>query len=316
MTSVGNLVTEELFKTRQQFFSEYPNRNQLQEFRQLQQEWQPRLLKEMDETDAQAFIIEDFLFSKKPALWQEFIVKQAEAAQRPTTKEVLASWTDVEFFLGRYMGGDASRGELENALTGKTYTMTDEPPTDMDNGQGLIAILLPDPRAGENGRLFLNGYLTVVGDFAPFLEQFNLAASAAETDGADYLSSHYLSAIETAVKYSNAAEKEEDSLPDDQKAVMEELDKHLNETDYSDETKEHITSILSSYLQSEKPAVQKPETLVAGFWRFLQDRKMIEGSAMTQKELSEKFGVSAGTILKRSKEFTTFFEQRLAAEQK
>ncbi|AQQ55170.1 hypothetical protein B0X71_16070 [Planococcus lenghuensis] len=319
-TSVSDLVRDELFKVRQQFFSEYPNRSQLQEFRQLQQEWQPRLMQSMDETDAQAFVIENFLFSEKPELWQEFIPKQTDLAQRPTTKEVLASWTNVQLFLGQFIGGNEQSGQLRDAFTGDTYTVTDEPPTDMEENQGLIAILLPDPRAGENGRLFLNGYLTIVGDFVQFFEEFNAAvAEAGIQNGAEYLASHYLNTVELAVQFSNRSTKEEkieSELTPEQQAVLDELAKHVATSDFDDETAAKVTGMLSDYLVNEQPAVLKSETLAAGFWRFLQDQEIIAGPQLTQKELSEKFGVSTGTILKRSKEFNAFFGARPTAQQK
>lgn len=311
--SINDLVNDELFKVRQQFFSENPNQAQLPDFRELQQEWQPRLMESMAENDAQAFVIENFLFMKKPELWQEFLVKHIELAPRPTTKEVLESWKNVRVFLGQFIKGDEAAAQFKDAFTGDIYKMTDQPPTDMQDGQGLLAILLPDARIGEEGALFLNGYLTVVGDFNPFFEQLK-AKMAAEnaTDGNQYVHDHYLEVVENIVKYSTGTVDESIELSPEHNSVMVELGKHIEQADFDAETVDNVTSILNSYLVSQQPTVQKPEALVAGYWRFLQDHELIQGPMLAPKELSEKFNVSSSTILKRSKEFGSYFEELLA----
>lgn len=308
--SVTDLVNDELFKVRQLFFSENPDQQELQAFRTHQQEWQPRLMQSMAEQDAQAFVIENYLFMKRPELWQEFLVKQTEQAQRPTTKNVLESWKDVTVFLGEYLEGDVETAQFKDVFTDKTYTMNDQPPTDMEDGQGLLAILLPDPRAGENGALFLNGYLTVVGEFGPFMERLN-AAMGDTADKEAYLYDHYLEVVEMIVKYSAGTVEDSIEFSPEHEAVMNELQKHIGQADFDEETVDNITSIMSSYLTSQQPSVQKPEALVAGYWRFLQDHELISGPMLTSKDLSEKFAVSSSTILKRSKEFAAYFEELL-----
>ncbi|MDN7242044.1 SEC-C metal-binding domain-containing protein [Planococcus sp. N028] len=310
--SINDLVNDELFKVRQLFFSENPNQEQLASFRELQQEWQPRLMQSMAENDAQAFVIENFLFMKKPELWQEFLAKQTELAQRPTTKDVLSNWKNVKVFLGQLVESDLEKARFKDAFTGTEYTMADQPPTDMENGQGLLAIMLPDSRVGTDGILFLNGYLTVVGEFAPFFEQLKAKmAEAGATDGERYLSDNYLTVVEHIVKYSTGTVEKTVQLSPEHDSVMVELAKHIETANFDEETVDNVTSIMNSYLTSQQPAVQKPEALVAGYWRFLQDHELIKGPMLTSKDLSEKFGVATSTILKRSKEFNSYFEELL-----
>ncbi len=311
--SINDLVNEELFKVRQQFFSENPNQEQLPAFRELQQQWQPRLMQSMAENDAQAFVIENFLFMQKPELWEDFLTKQIEAAQRPTTKEVLENWKDVKVFLGQYVAGNETSAQFKDAFTGEVFKMTDQPPTDMQDNQGLLAILLPDARIGEEGALFLNGYLTVVGEFTPLFEQLKTQmASDKVTDGPAYLRDNYLAVVEKIVQYSTGTVDESLELSPEHQSVMDELNKHIEQADFDAETVDNVTSILNSYLVSQQPTVQKPEALVAGYWRFLQDHELIKGPMLAPKDLSEKFSVSSSTILKRSKEFGSYFEELLA----
>jgi uncharacterized protein len=311
--SINDLVNEELFKVRQQFFSENPNQAQLAEFRELQQEWQPQLMKSMAENDAQAFVIENFLFMQKPELWDEFLTKQISLVQRPTTKEVLENWKEVKVFLGQYTKGDAESAQFKDAFTGAIHTMTDQPPNDMEEGQGLLAILLPDSRNGEDGALFLNGYLTIVGEFSPFFDKLKVQMADSNTsDGEQYLRDNYLTVVEQIVKYSTGSVEESIELSPEHQSVMDELDKHIKQADFDEETVDNVTSILNSYLTSQQPTVQKPEALVGGYWRFLQDHELIKNPMLTPKELSEKFDVSSSTILKRSKEFGSYFEELLA----
>lgn len=311
--SINDLVNDELFKVRQLFFSENPNQDNIADFRELQQEWQPRLMQTMAENDAQAFVIENFLFMKKPELWEQHLNKQIELSQRPSTQEVLANWTDVKIFVGQYIKGDESSAQFKDAFTGETYTMADQPPTDMEDGQGLLAILLPDSRAGKDGALFLNGYLTIVGEFTPFFEQLKAEMAKAEaTDGEQYVRDHYLQVVESIVKYSTGTVDASIELSPEHQSVMDELQKHIKEAEMDEETVENVTSILNSYLTSQQPSVQKPEALVGGYWRFLQDHELIKGPMLAPKQLSEKFGVSSSTILKRSKEFGAYFEELLA----
>ncbi|MBB5181849.1 hypothetical protein HNQ44_003324 [Planomicrobium koreense] len=311
--SINDLVNDELFKVRQQFFSDNPNQEQLPAFRELQQQWQPRLMQSMAENDAQAFVIENFLFMQKPELWADFLTKQIEAAQRPTTKEVLENWKDVKVFLGQFVAGNETSAQFKDAFTGEVFKMTDQPPTDMQDNQGLLAILLPDARIGEEGALFLNGYLTVVGEFTPFFEKLKAQmASDNATDGPAYLRDNYLAVVEMIVKYSTGSVDESVELSPEHQSVMDELNKHVEGADFDAETVDNVTSILNSYLVSQQPTVQKPEALVAGYWRFLQDHELIKGPMLAPKDLSEKFGVSSSTILKRSKEFGSYFEELLA----
>lgn len=191
--------------------------------------------------------------------------------------------------------------------------MSDQPPTDMQDGQGLLAILLPDSRVGEDGVLFLNGYLTVVGDFNPFFDQLKAKIKEAGTaDGESYLREHYLTTVELVVKYSTGTIDDSLELSPEHTRVTDELSKHIQQADFDEETVENVSSILNSYLVSQQPTVQKPEALVAGYWRFLQDHELIKGPMLSAKDLSEKFGVSSSTILKRSKEFGSYFEELLA----
>lgn len=311
--SINDMVNDELFKVRQQFFSDNPNQEQLPAFRELQQQWQPRLMQSMAENDAQAFVIENFLFMQKPELWADFLTKQVEAAQRPTTKEVLENWKNVKVFLGQFVAGNDTSAQFKDAFTGEVFKMTDQPPTDMQDNQGLLAILLPDARIGEEGALFLNGYLTVVGEFNPFFEGLKAQmASDNATDGPAYLRDNYLAVVEMIVKYSTGSVDESVELSPEHQSVMDELNKHVEAADFDAETVDNVTSILNSYLVSQQPTVQKPEALVAGYWRFLQDHELIKGPMLAPKDLSEKFGVSSSTILKRSKEFGSYFEELLA----
>ena len=310
--SINDMVNDELFKVRQQFFSDNPNQEQLPAFRELQQQWQPRLMQSMAENDAQAFVIENFLFMQKPELWADFLTKQVEAAQRPTTKEVLENWKNVKVFLGQFVAGNETSAQFKDAFTGEVFKMTDQPPTDMQDNQGLLAILLPDARIGEEGALFLNGYLTVVGEFTPFFEGLKAQmASENATDGPAYLYDNYLAVVEMIVKYSTGSVDESLELSPEHQSVMNELNKHIDGADFDAETVDNVTSILNSYLVSQQPTVQKPEALVAGYWRFLQDHELIKGPMLAPKDLSEKFGVSSSTILKRSKEFGSYFEELL-----
>lgn len=311
--SINDLVNDELFKVRQLFFSENPNQENIADFRELQQEWQPRLMQTMAENDAQAFVIENFLFMKKPELWEQHLNKQIELSQRPSTQEVLENWSNVKILVGQYIKGDESSAQFKDAFTGETYTMADQPPTDMADGQGLLAILLPDSRAGKDGALFLNGYLTIVGEFTPFFEQLKADMAKAEaTDGEQYVRDHYLQVVESIVKYSTGTVDASIELSPEHQSVMDELQKHIKEAEMDEETVENVTSILNSYLISQQPSVQKPEALVGGYWRFLQDHELIKGPMLAPKQLSEKFGVSSSTILKRSKEFGAYFEELLA----
>lgn len=311
--SINDMVNDELFKVRQQFFSDNPNQEQLPAFRELQQQWQPRLMQSMAENDAQAFVIENFLFMQKPELWADFLTKQVEAAQRPTTKEVLENWKNVKVFLGQFVAGNETSAQFKDAFTGEVFKMTDQPPTDMQDNQGLLAILLPDARIGEEGALFLNGYLTVVGEFTPFFEGLKAQmASENATDGPAYLHDNYLAVVEMIVKYSTGSVDESLELSPEHQSVINELNKHIDGADFDAETVDNVTSILNSYLVSQQPTVQKPEALVAGYWRFLQDHELIKGPMLAPKDLSEKFGVSSSTILKRSKEFGSYFEELLA----
>ena len=311
--SVNDLVNDELFKVRQLFFSENPNQEQLADFRELQQEWQPRLMNTMAENDAQAFVIENFLFMKKPELWQEHLEKQIDLSQRPSTQEVLRNWNNVKVFVGQYVKGDESSAQFKDAFTGDMYTMADQPPTDMVDGQGLLAILLPDTRVGAEGALFLNGYLTIVGEFAPFFEGLKADMKKADaTDGEQYVRDNYLTVVESIVKYSTGTVDASIDLSPEHQSVIDELQKHVQEADFDEETVDNITSILNSYLASQQPSVQKPEALVGGYWRFLQDHELITGPMLAPKQLSEKFGVSSSTILKRSKEFGSYFDELLA----
>lgn len=311
--SVNDLVNEELFKVRQLFFSENPNQDNIADFRELQQEWQPRLMQTMAENDAQAFVIENFLFMKKPELWQEHLDKQIEISQRPSTQEVLQNWNDVKVFVGQYVKGDESSAQFKDAFTGDTYTMADQPPTDMVDGQGLLAILLPDSRVGKEGALFLNGYLTIVGEFAPFFEGLKTEMKKEDaTDGEQYVRDNYLAVVESIVKYSTATVDDSIELSPEHQSVLDVLQKHVQEADFDEETVDNVTSIMNSYLTSQQPSVQKPEALVGGYWRFLQDHELIKGPMLAPKDLSEKFDVSSSTILKRSKEFGSYFEELLA----
>lgn len=311
--SVNDLVNEELFKVRQLFFSENPNQDNIMEFRELQQEWQPRLMQTMAENDAQAFVIENFLFMKKPELWQEHLNKQIELSQRPSTQEVLQNWNDVKIFVGQYVKGDENSAQFKDAFTGDMYTMADQPPTDMVDGQGLLAILLPDSRVGKEGALFLNGYLTIVGEFTPFFEGLKAEMKKANaTEGEQYVRDNYLAVVESIVKYSTSTVDDSIELSPEHQSVMDVLQKHVAEADFDEETVDNVTSIMNSYLTSQQPSVQKPEALVGGYWRFLQDHELIKGPMLAPKDLSEKFDVSSSTILKRSKEFGSYFEELLA----
>lgn len=311
--SVNDLVNEELFKVRQLFFSENPNQDNIMEFRELQQEWQPRLMQTMAENDAQAFVIENFLFMKKPELWQEHLNKQIELSQRPSTQEVLQNWNDVKVFVGQYVKGDENSAQFKDAFTGDMYTMADQPPTDMVDGQGLLAILLPDSRVGKEGALFLNGYLTIVGEFTPFFEGLKAEMKKADaTEGEQYVRDNYLAVVESIVKYSTSTVDDSIELSPEHQSVMDVLQKHVAEADFDEETVDNVTSIMNSYLTSQQPSVQKPEALVGGYWRFLQDHELIKGPMLAPKDLSEKFDVSSSTILKRSKEFGSYFEELLA----
>src|SRR5690606_12697972 len=147
----------------------------------------------------------------------------------------------------------------------------------------------------------------------PFFEGLKADMKKADaTDGEQYVRDNYLTVVESIVKYSTGTVDASIDLSPEHQSVIDELQKHVQEADFDEETVDNITSILNSYLASQQPSVQKPEALVGGYWRFLQDHELITGPMLAPKQLSEKFGVSSSTILKRSKEFGSYFDELLA----
>lgn len=297
-TSVLTVFNEEIENVLQTFYSSYPERKDIREFMELVKVWAPKLETKLHRELVEAVALDEYFFHQRPDIWTGFLKRMEKKLIRPSTIELLKSWTKPIFFIGTVESVGDKDFTATSALDNQTYTIQRESPKPIPVGMRVFAFLLPDGSKQENHVLAVSTLIFFHKEHAISFEDFTASYKASGLSLEEFTQQNHLLLWEGLVE--NGYEGEE-FTPFEQD-VLEQLKAFLVE-----HTIEHdkLLVTVEDYLVEQQPTARKAGAIAAGAIRFAQEQNYIE-KKFTVKDIADSFGISASSLNKYYQDLLAF----------
>lgn len=286
---VADMFFEEIDRTIQSFFDDYPTRAEIPAYNELVVEWLPQL-PGLHPQLVQAIALEHFFFFQKPEMWQSYMKKVQKQTLRPVSQQVYASWTCPRLFFGEII--DVSSPlylKVRHAITGEEIFLRRETERVIPEGMMTYTYILPDGTLEDNHYLATSIFIFFAPEHKPVFEKFAKSHRAEEQLLLwQALVANGYNGEEFTTFESNVLKHAEDFLA-----------KH--ERDFKE-----LRIVLEDYLVEERPGARKEAAIAAGAVRYANENGLIEPLQMTVKDMAEQFGVSASSLTKYYQEITAY----------
>lgn len=284
---VEDMFFEELDRTLQLFFDDYPTRAEMSAYNEVTNEWL-QALPSLHPQLVQAIALEHFFFMQKPAMWQSYMKKVSKQTLRPVSQQVYASWVCPRLFYGEII--DVSSPlyiKVRHTRTGEEIFLRRETERVIPEGMMTYTYILPDGTLEENHYLATSIFIF----FAPTHKKAFAQFTADDTEQLklwQLLVANGYNGEEFTTFETNVLKHAEDFLA-----------KHERNFD-------ELRIVLEDYLVEERPGARKEAAIAAGAVRYANENGLIEPLQMTIKEMAEQFGVSASSLTKYYQDITTY----------
>lgn len=280
-------------------------------------EFQREMLIILDETEEEFYeFIHKFWFTSFEPLddgktiMEYFISQQVLKIKRPRLQEILRSWADPELVAGKIAAVEENHLVIEDTLRQERFTVNlFEMMKDYEKGAYVFAILLP---FGENYYPFPNCFDLPHESLAAY-EKFvkkEFALSGYE-DEKEFLIDYFLELMNHAPE---AAEKIEidafDWKHDSNRKVAYMFEEEMENIG---ELRPFIDAgiiLWAEFCRRTNKRIQNPSIYVAAL-QYLMSMVVPTSYSYTQKELAEKYGVSANSISARYNEMFDLLEDEI-----
>lgn len=284
---VEDMFFEELDRTLQLFFDDYPTRAEAPAYNELADTWL-KALPTLHPQLVQALALEHFFFMQKPEMWQGYIKKVHKQTLRPVSQQVYDSWTCPRLFYGEII--DVSSPlyiKVRHAKTGEEIFLRRETERVIPTGMMTYTYILSDGTLQENHYLATSIFIFFAPEHKQAFDKFT-ADDAKQLELWQLLVANGYQGEEFTTFEANVLRYAEDFLT-----------KH--ERDFA-----KLRIILEDYLVEERPGARKEAAIAAGAVRYANENSLIEPLQMTIKEMAEQFGVSASSLTKYYQDITAY----------
>lgn len=290
-TQLSKVFFDELDRTLQTFFDEYPSRKDAPEFIQLADVWLPAL-EGLHPQLIEAIALEHYLFIQRPDLWDSYMQKVKKNTIRPTALKVYELWSTPQLVLGQVVENTHPHYiKVRNLLTNEELGLRRETNRVIPNDMLVFAFVLRDGTLQPDEfvsvsmcNFFAPEHLEVIKDYA---QQYQ----ASEQSLNAYLAQHHLHLWELLCK--NGYNGEE--FTSFETNVLQQVETFLTANDRDFEA---IRILLEDYLVEERPSARKEAAIAAGAVRYAMEASLIEPLPMTIKQLGEAFAISPASLTK------------------
>lgn len=297
-TSVLTVFNEEIENVLQTFYSSYPERKDIREFMELVKVWAPKLDKKLHRELVEAVALDEYFFHKRPDIWTGFLKRMEKKLIRPSTIELLKSWTKPIFFIGIVESVGDKYFTAISALDNKIYTIQRESPKPIPVGMRVFAFLLPDGSKQENHVLAVSTLIFFHKEHAISFEAFTTSYKVSGLSLEEFTQENHLLLWEGLVENGYVGEE---FTPFEQD-VLEQLKAFLVSHTIENDT---LLVTVEDYLVEQQPTARKAGAIAAGAIRFAQEQNYID-KKFTVKDIADSFGVSASSLNKYYQDFLAF----------
>ena len=297
-TTAITVFNEEIENVLQTFYTNYPERKDIREFMELVKVWAPKLEKKLHRELVEAVALDEYFFHQRPDIWTGFLKRMEKKLIRPSTIELLKSWTTPIFFIGTVEAVEDKYFTAISALDNQTYSIQRESPKAIPIGMRVFAFLLPDGSKQENHVLAASTLIFFHKEHAISFEDFTASYKASGLTIEEFTGKNHLLLWEGLVE--NGYEGEE-FTPFEQD-VLEQVKAFLVE--HSIENDKLLVTV-EDYLVEQQPTARKAGAIAAGAIRFAQEQNYID-KKFTVKEIADSFGVAASSLNKYYQDLLAF----------
>ena len=139
-TTSSTVFHEEIENVLQTFYTNYPERKDIREFIELVQAWAPKLEKKLHRELVEAVALDEYFFHQRPEIWTNYLQTMAKKMIRPSTIELLKTWTNPIFFIGTVETVEDKYFTAVSALDGTMYMIQKRKPKTDSNWDARIRI--------------------------------------------------------------------------------------------------------------------------------------------------------------------------------
>ncbi|ATP39724.1 metal-binding protein [Solibacillus sp. R5-41] len=297
-TTALTVFNEEIENVLQTFYTNYPERKDIREFMELVKVWAPKLEKKLHRELVEAVALDEYFFHKRPDIWTGFLKRMEKKLIRPSTIELLKSWTTPIFFIGTVESVEDKYFTAISALDNQAYMIQRESPKPIPIGMRVFSFLLPDGSKQENHVLAVSTLIFFHKEHAISFEDFTASYKASGLTIEEFTQKNHLLLWEGLVE--NGYEGEE-FTPFEQD-VLEQVKAFLVE--HSIENDKLLVTV-EDYLVEQQPTARKAGAIAAGAIRFAQEQNYID-KKFTVKEIADSFGVAASSLNKYYQDLLAF----------
>ncbi len=295
--SVDELVADELDRTIERFFGNYPPRNEMHLLQARFLDWKEAVGEHYADQMIMALIFEEYALQHRETVWKQYIEKQIEEHMRPKTKEALRTWFQPKATIATTESVDGYELVATDDLTGETFTLLRPSDRPIAENMRFFTVLLPSG-TNEGAMISLSTLLFIPVAFNETLDEF-VANVKKEGNVQQAFANQFIDLW----KMLGEAGFYGGEWSEFEKSILEEVTVFLHERGRFNE---ELMRVLEDYLVAYQPSARKSATIAAGAIRFGQEQGYFEPIDMTWKELGEHFDVSPSTLHRYAKEMQAY----------
>lgn len=288
LTTIATVKSEEIERTLQAFYDEYPKKKDFGDYREFALKWKQPLAASYNEEMIEAIALDEFFFHHRPDIWEGFVKKQLKKTIRPSVIRLLENWGTPATLLGQVKASDAETITVIDRLREKEVLLRKETGKPIPDGVHLWCFTLPEDK--ESGRLLaVSTLIFFPADQQQVFEEFVSRFSEQTDEPESFMAAHAVSLWETLAD--NGYEGEE--FTHFEQGVLSRMASFLEE---HGRVSEQLLDLVEDYLVEEQPNARKDAAVAAGAVRYGMESGLIEPLDLTVKAIAESFDVSPSSL--------------------
>lgn len=299
--TVEVVQAEELERTLQSFYDEYPKQKDFGDYREFAIQWKLPLSAAYSEEMIEAIALDEFFFHNRTDIWEGFVRKQLKKAVRPSVIKVLESWTVPQTLLGQVVKTEEFYLTVYDRLNNRTVLLRRESDKPVPENVHLWCFKLPD---GVDGVLAVSTLIFFPVDQSSVFDEFVTAFTNVDQDTETYMKNHSVNLWEQLAENGYKGEEFTDFEQGVLARIASFLEAHARKSD-------ELLELIEDYLVEVQPNARKDVAIAAGAIRYGQEKGLFETLDFTVKAIADEFGVSPSSLNRYYNGITEYAETKM-----
>ena len=274
------VIGEELDRVMSGFIKEGLGRKEYADMENRIRLWSSALGNTFSEATIKTVAFETYMYTERRDLWIEYLNRQIAKTHRLQVLEVLKSWKNPFWLMGKVVDQTGKVFYLQDGLSNQLYTIAgEESPM---KGDWLFGVVMPDFRDGQQNLYGTNSLI--------FIPKRRKALIGALLENLKTFKGDVLSLYRLFDEFD-----EGNGFTTFEQEVLQLVSGYLQEF----EMKENgMMRLVQAFLFNVNGNAKKSGAVAAGLVQAALDNGILQSKEMTQKELVAYFGVSVSTMTK------------------